>query len=302
MSSFRMLLFCAVLLGLLCGCEKRQAIPESRAEDEQTIRNIEYSLSEAIAAKDLDKLIPLYAEDAGLYDEHTPTIRGKKAVREAWRTTLATPGLIMRTEPQTVEISDHRDLGWGHGFFAMTVDDNTGKPFTERWEYAVVYMKPPGDNWRIMADCIYSGVRNHLVHRPQNSPSALGAIAPLIGMGCFLCGVWFLFGMPVVVLVQSCKFFRSGKMSTGFLVSAVMLIAFFVTAVLLWRHYTVQEWNLPFWAALRAAGDTARFGNPVEDTSEDILVSLLMLSTLAAAGAGILTGLTRRACVRRRLA
>ena len=69
-----------------------------------------------------------------------------------------------------------------------------------------------------------------------------------------------------------------------------MLLAFFVTVSLLWKYISAQEWNLSLSQAFQAAGDTARYGNPVEDTSEDVLVGLLVLSTFSAAVAGIIAG------------
>lgn len=72
-----------------------------------------------------------------------------------------------------------------------------------------------------------------------------------------------------------------------------MLLAFFVTVSLLWKYISAQEWNLSLSQAFQAAGDTARYGNPVEDTSEDVLVGLLVLSTFSAAVAGIIAGAMR---------
>ena len=57
MSGFRRLVRCAVLFSLCCSYQKKQAAPESRAEDEQAIRNIEIAASEAIATNVATKLI-----------------------------------------------------------------------------------------------------------------------------------------------------------------------------------------------------------------------------------------------------
>jgi ketosteroid isomerase-like protein len=281
----------------MCGCAKRPT-KDNHADDESKIRELEIEASKALVAKDLGKLVFLYADDAALYDERDPSIRGRDAIRKAWRTTFAQPGLIIRTDPQTVEISNGGDLGWGHGLLVMKVDGHAGRPITEQWEYALVYMKS-GGRWKIIADCVYSGIRNHLAHRPPKSLSPLAAIAPLIGMACFLSGIWFLLGMPIVFLIQTWKSIRALKVSTGFLVSVVMLIAFFLTAALFWRHLAAHEWNLSF-VTLSAALDSARYGNPVEDTAEGVLISLITLSTLSALAAGVIIGSSRKLWIRRR--
>ena len=102
-----------------------------------------------------------------------------------------------------------------------------------------------------------------------------------------------MFGMPVVVLVYVCKFIRNRRWSAGFLISAVMFIGFWVAALLFWNYITAHYWNLSFTSALHAAGDTARYGNPVEDTSEGVLVSLIAMSTLSAVVAGVIAGIAR---------
>jgi hypothetical protein len=69
-----------------------------------------------------------------------------------------------------------------------------------------------------------------------------------------------------------------------------MLIAFFVTAILLWRNIATHYWKLSFLTALKAAGDMARHGKPVEDTTERVLVTPLILSPLSAIAAGVIGG------------
>jgi uncharacterized protein (TIGR02246 family) len=302
MSCFRILMCCAVLLSFICGCAKKQATSESRAEDERVIRDLEIEMSRALAAKDLGKLVSLYADDAALYDERDPCTRGKDAIRETWKVDFARLGLTMSVEPRTVEVSSGGDLAWAHGVYTVTMNDTAGKPVADRWDYALVYTKQPDGKWRIMADSANAALRAHLFHKPPKSRSPYAPLAPLIGLACFLSGIWFLFGMPIVAVVFIWNSCRNHKLSTGFLVSAVMLIAYFVTAVLLWRYVAAHYWNLSFTTALAAAGDTARYGNPVEDTAEGVLVSFLVLSSLSAVAAGIITGAARWIWTRHRRA
>jgi uncharacterized protein (TIGR02246 family) len=294
-----LLMCCVALLTSICGCAQK-SIPGNRAQDEGEIRRLEIEASKAIAARDLDKLVSLYAEDGALYDDRTPSIRGKNAIRAAWQTDFARPSLIMNTEPQNVEISSSGDLAWAHGDFAMTINNSWGKPATEKWQYALIYTKQPDGKWKIMADSANSLLRSHLFPRPPKGTPAQAALAPLLGLACFLSMLWFLFGMPVVALVAAWRFYRSRKLSAGLLVSAAMLIAFFLTALLVWRYFAAHEWNLPLAHAFHAATDTIRYGNPVEDTAEGVLMGLLVLSTFSAAAAGVITGVARWVWTRHR--
>ena len=279
---------CVGLFGLLCGCTKA-VTPADRAEDEREVRELEMEGSKAIEEKDLDKWIALYADDAALYYESKPTVRGKDAIRETWEADFAREGLSMSTEPRTVEVSNSGDLAWAHGVFKVTIRDTTGKSATDQWEYALVYKKQADGRWKIMADSANSSLHSRLFHWTPESRSPYAPLAPLIGLACFASIIWFLLGMPVVVLVSTWRCYRNRRLTAGFLVSTMMLLAFFVTASLLWKYIAAQEWNLSLQQAFRAAGDTARYGNPVEDTSEDVLVGLIVLSTFSAAVAGIIT-------------
>ena len=299
MIRFLTLVSCVALLSLICACAK-ESEPGNHAEDERKVRELETDTAKAIAAKDLEKLVSLYADDAALYDESNPSIRGKDAIREAWKADLSRPGVAISIEPKTVEVSRGGDLAWAHGVYKMTANDAAGKFLTDEWEYALVYKKQTDGEWKIMADSANSLLRLHLLNRPAKNRSPYAPLAPLLGLACLVSIIWFLFGMPVVVLISGYSSFRSGRLSASFLVSFVMIIAFFFTAIILWDLITTREWNLSLLNAFQAAGDTARYGNPVEDTAEDVLVALLVLSTLSAAASGMIAGTARWLWVRRR--
>jgi len=262
---------------------------------------MERELSKALSGRDLGHLVSLYADDAALYYEDNPMVAGKDAIRETWKTILSKPGFSMSTEPQEVQVPGSGNLAFAHGAYTTTTNDATGKTVTDKGEYAVVYMKQPDGNWKIVADNGNSDLRAHSLpkfrDRRQKPPFQ---IASLIGLLCFMSGLWFLFGMPVVLSVFAWKYYQSRELPTGFLVSAVMLIAFLATAVLLWRHFATHYWNLSFQTARHAAVDAARYGHPVEHTAEVLLANLLIFSTLSAAAAGTITGSVRYLWHRRR--
>jgi uncharacterized protein (TIGR02246 family) len=296
MRQVRMLLFCIVLLTVISGCSKLPVTPANRAEDERAIGALEIELSKAIAAKDLDGLISLYADNGAMYDEEAPIMRGQDAIRKAWKADFSRPDLDMSTSPRSVEISDRGNLAWAHGLYRITFDE-AGKQTGDSWEYAMAYMKQPDGKWKIMADSAHSGLQRHLFHRPLKSNPALAPLAPLIGLGCVACTGWCLFGMPIVTVAFGWRACRNRKMSTGFIVSAAMVISYALATGILWVFFAPRYWNLPFWA-FGAATDTARYGNPVEDTAEGVLISLMVLAALASVAAGLITWVTRRLWMR----
>ncbi len=125
-------------------------------------------------------------------------------------------------------------------------------------------------------------------------------MAPLIGMACLLSGLWFLIGMPVVLVFYADEFRRTRRLSAGLLIAVVMLTVFYVSAALLWREFTAHYWHLSFLTALDASVNAARYGHEVEHTAEVLLVWLLIVSTSSAVVAGAVTGVVRHVWIKHR--
>ena len=300
MSQFRILMCSVALLSLVCSCANQSA-PDNRPEDERLIRDMETMASEAVAAKDLGHMVSLYADNASLFYADHPMVAGEDAIRETWKAIFANPGFTMSTKPLKVEFSRNGDLAFAHGAYTVTMNGATGRPTTDRGEYAVVYKRQPDGKWKIVADNGNSDLRAHsLPKSPDRRQQPPSPAAPLIGLASLFSSLWFLLGMPIVFAVFAWKYFVSRKLSTGFLVSAVMLIVFLAVAALLWRHFATYYWNLPFLTALDAAVDAAKYGHPIEHTAEVLLANLLIVSTLSSALAGAITGGVRHLWSRHR--
>jgi uncharacterized protein (TIGR02246 family) len=151
MIRFPLFLCCIALLGLTWGCAK-QTVFDTREADERAVRECEIEASKALAAKDLDSLISFFADDASGFYPNTPIIIGKDALRQSWKTILATPGLAMSFQIVKVEVSRSGDLAWGHGTYTRTMNDATGKPVTDKGKYVIVYKKQPDGKWKVVAD------------------------------------------------------------------------------------------------------------------------------------------------------
>jgi hypothetical protein len=105
--------------------------------------------------------------------------------------------------------------------------------------------------------------------------------------------------MPFMTVIHGWKSLRSRKWTTGFFVSVSMWIVFFLVAALFWRQLSANYWNLTLRHAFIAAGDTARYGNPVEDTAESVLISWIVLSMFSGLAAGFLAWIGCRLRIRR---
>jgi ketosteroid isomerase-like protein len=279
-------------------CRTREITQEERAENEQKVDELQIRFLQAFAARDLSALVSLYADNGALYYEDHPLIRGKNAIRDTWKDDFDRQDVIVSTLQGSVEISNTGDLAWAHGTIRIRSKvPGAFPPYQSR--YTLIYKKLP-EGWKIWADSANAGLRNHLSHKTPKGRSAWAPLAPLIGLGCALSTIWFAFGMPIVTIVYGWKAFRSRSWSIGFIVSASMLLAFLLVAVLLWLQLSGTHWNLPLKHAFIAAGDTERYGNPVEDTAESVLILLMVISAVSGIAAGIVAPIVRWIWTRRR--
>jgi ketosteroid isomerase-like protein len=290
MKTSRMLIF-ALLLSFMCGCQKKEITPEERVEAEQIIEKQQVLFSKAFAEKDLDALVSLYADNGALYYDNHPILRGKKAIRERWESDFARPDLIMSTLPGSNEISNTGDLAWAHGTFRINANLPRGFA-SDQWRYALIFKKLP-EGWKIWADSANAELHNRLSDPPPKGRSPWAPLAPLIGLGCFFSMLWFLTGMPILTIVYGWKALRTRSWSTGLIVSLSMLLGFCLVVALFWIQLSGHYWNLSLRHAFIAAGDTERYGNPVEDTAESVLVSLIVIAVTSGLAAGILARAAR---------
>jgi ketosteroid isomerase-like protein len=289
MKALRLLLPFSLLLGFMCGCQKKEITSDERADAERIIKGQQALFSQAIADKDADALVSLYANNGALYYDDDPIIRGKTAIRERWKSDFARPGLTMKVLPGLIEISNAGDMAWTHSTFRLNANLPVG---SGQWRSALIFKRLP-EGWKLWADSANSDLHHQLSKAPAKGRSPWAPLAFLIGLGCFLSTLWFLTGMPIVAILYGWKALRSRTWSTGLIVSICMLLAFFLVALLFWLQLSGHYWNLSIQHAFIAATDTERYGNPVEDTAESVLISLMVISALSGLCAGIFA---RTAC------
>jgi len=151
MTRFAMLAGSVALLSFMWGCATPPP-PDTRAADEQVIRQNEAEALKAATAKDLERLVSFYADDASVFMPGAPAVTGKDAIRESWGELFAAPGSSISFQPVKVEVSRSSDLAYCYGTYTMTVNGPKGKPMSAKGNYVEVYKKQPDGKWKLVVD------------------------------------------------------------------------------------------------------------------------------------------------------
>jgi ketosteroid isomerase-like protein len=121
---------------------------DPRAEID-AIRALDAKWVRAIAAKDVDWITNVYADDGRLMAPGAPAAEGHDAIGAAWKARLAAPGPALTFEPRQIHLAGTFDHAYEIGTWKLG-DLDDGK-------YVLVWKKH-GPEWKVVAD-IYNS--NH---------------------------------------------------------------------------------------------------------------------------------------------
>jgi len=156
---FRLLLAAAAVACFACGCVQNfqkpaepAAPPDTRAADEAAIRANDADFAKAAEAKDLDKAVSHYMDDAVLFAPGAPAVVGKDNVRKFLQPIINGPTMQFTFSDVTVDVARSGDLAVDSGAFESTGKDAKGKPFTQKGRFVLVWKKQADGSWKIAAD------------------------------------------------------------------------------------------------------------------------------------------------------
>lgn len=161
MKTKRLVLFsCFTLLSFaLAG-----SVPAGEAKsDEQALRDNDANWSKAAAAKDLDRALSFYAENAKMLPPNAPIATTKEAIRKIWKELLETPGLVISWKANQVQVAKSGDIGFVTGTYEVTTKDDSGGPVQDHGKYLEVWEKTNGI-WNCTIDINNSDL-------PESAPS-----------------------------------------------------------------------------------------------------------------------------------
>ena len=109
-------------------------------------------------ARELDRLVAAYAEDAVYLPPHHAAVHGREAIREYLKGPLAHGVTDLKFE--VTYIKHIGDLAYDVGLYSMTVPQSDGSKKQDRGKYLVVWRKDAG-GWKIVADSWSSDLPPH---------------------------------------------------------------------------------------------------------------------------------------------
>jgi Ketosteroid isomerase homolog len=118
------------------------------------LRKLDDEWSKAVGAKDVEKTMSYYADDALMMPPNIPTLTGKEAIRTLWKSLLEAPGFAGGWKAAKVEVSGN--LSYVTGTYEITGTDDSGKPMTDKGAYLKVWKKQPNGSWKCVADIFNS--------------------------------------------------------------------------------------------------------------------------------------------------
>lgn len=147
-------LLCAILFLAACASEPQKPAPppDTRKTDEAAIRAASADWSKAAQAKDLDKSVSFYADDAVFFVNSGALVKGKDNIKMAWQPMLASPGTTLSFDTTYVEVARSGDLAYEYGTYSLVTEAKKGKPTEEKGKYVVVWKKQPNGSWKAVAD------------------------------------------------------------------------------------------------------------------------------------------------------
>lgn len=119
---------------------------------ERLLRDLDAEWSKAAAARDVERTIAYYSDDAIVLPPNATSATTKEAIRNAWKDLLASPGLVITWKTTRVELGKSGEMARVSGAYELTMNDSSGKPINDRGKYLEVWEKQPDGKWKCVAD------------------------------------------------------------------------------------------------------------------------------------------------------
>jgi ketosteroid isomerase-like protein len=139
---------------------------DTRAADEATLRKLDDEWSKAAGAKDIEKTVSFYSDDAIVLVPNSPLLKTKDQIRTLWTGMFSIPGFSGGWKPEKIEIARSGDLAYISGRYEINEVDPSGRPLTDTGNYLEIWRKQSDGNWKCVVDTFSSDLPPPSENRP----------------------------------------------------------------------------------------------------------------------------------------
>ena len=127
--------------------------PQTNVDVEKAaIRLADANWLAAAKARDLERTLPFWADDATILPPGDPAITGKAAIRQYVAGAFATPGFSISWNTDKIEVSSSGDLAYSTATDHITFDNSEGKMIVADNRAVAVWKKQPDGSWKCILD------------------------------------------------------------------------------------------------------------------------------------------------------
>ena len=141
-----------VLCGLAVLCLYGCGRTDTREAEVQALKDNEARWNQEFAARDIDKLVAHYADNAVLMSPGMPPATGATDIRKMLAQMVADQSLSLQFQAARVEVAQSGDFGYTQGSYRMTMTDPGSKRVIhDHGSYVTAYRKQDG-SWKAVSD------------------------------------------------------------------------------------------------------------------------------------------------------
>jgi ketosteroid isomerase-like protein len=108
--------------------------------------------SKDASARDIEKILSYWADDAIVISAGEPEMVGKGAIRGMVEEGFKDPNFNISWEPQSVEISKSGDMGYLLEDAIITMKDSTGNSMSQHFKSVTIWKKQADGSWKNVVD------------------------------------------------------------------------------------------------------------------------------------------------------
>ena len=162
MKSLALLCGTAAIVVAMSACNQAPqpaaAAPDTHDADVKAISDYETQWNSEWAAKDADKVLAHYADDAIVMTPGEAPMKGKDAIKGGLGGMMSDKALSLSFKATKVDVAKSGDLAYTQGDYELTVTNpKTHKPVTDHGTYVTTYRKQADGSWKAVTDMATSG-------------------------------------------------------------------------------------------------------------------------------------------------